>query len=758
MRRATLTAKREILLVLVGFSLLAYLIVPVSFGDKRVYVPAGRDLDAVQACLLTACGLDKLVSDPLSFYNTAVLYPDRNQLRSTEPFLGYAVLGLPLRLFFRLGDADVFEVLRWAIVLTSLVYAYLLFRAAGTGLALSVGGAVACLSPPGFVDQIERLQVICIPLILPVLYHGLMIWKAGRPRLLHSAALFCFVALYPLCGAINAAISVMAVLFVLPLVLKLLAGLRRRKRLGALLVPIVLAAVLDALVLAPWLLDRSDLQAYVADSFLLIKHWNPTNLALRVRQIPQFIGWRVGWTLTAAFTVLSIFLARQWIDKKADGTADDPEAAPGPETTLRLLLVTTFVMLVAAAYGITRHTVARLGVLFDIVSVVALLSYWRGQIALSTTPDERSLRQTIVMLSGGLAVFLCLMSFGPVYASNTHPLATMLMRVMLGVMPPLKSIREYDRIWTFGILFLSVYVTVRLGVLLRTRSATMCTAVAALMIAVMMTSLRNRPLVASAEIEAPREFVALALKSPGRGAIYVHPVMKWNSRSGVLMIAIARKLGRPIVNGSLGICPPWFIYATSVLHRFPDPEALWLLRRWKVETVVGVTGDVVGSQSDDLTKVYDGQGQAIWEIRPSESDEPHPSAASGSAVQGHARIDGAWSRSDATESGRVTVRLPKGFAAQIVEVKFGQSIVQRIPDEIGIYASEGSARVRLNREHAGEWIESLAADALVHRESPVAAIELNRPVRNELQIEFRNSDRPPIERIVLIGEWSEPPG
>jgi hypothetical protein len=752
-RRARFTAKLEVLLVLVGFSLLAYLIVPVSFGDKRVYVPEGRDLDAIQACLLTASGMDKLVSDPLSFYDTAVLYPDRNQLRSTEPFLGYAVLGLPLRVFFRLGDVSVFEVLRWAIVLTSLVYAYLLFRAAGIGVALSLSGAVVCLSPPGFLDQIERLQVICIPLILPVLYHGLMVWKSGR--LLHSAGLCFFVALYPLCGAINAAITVMAVLFVLPLVLNLLADLRRRKRLAILLVPIVLAAALDGLVLAPWLLDRSDLQAYVTDGFLLIKHWNPTNVALRIRQIPQFLGWRVGWTLTAAFTLLSIFVLRQWVETKASGRVDDRGAAQGPEKQLCVLLVTAFVLVVAAAHGFNRHTVAWLGILFDIVSVGALLMYWRGQIALPATPDEGSVRQNIVMLSGGLAVFLCLMSFGPVYASNTHPLATWLMRVLLAVMPPLKSIREYDRIWAFGMLFLSVYATVRLAMALRTSSTAMRTAAAAVTIAVMMASLHSRQLVASAEIEAPRDFVALALKSPGRGAIYVHPVMKWNTRSGVLMIAIARKIGRPIVNGSLGICPPWFIYATNVLHRFPDPEALWLLRRWKVQTVVGVTGDVVGSQSEDVTKVYEGQGQAIWEIRPSERDEPHPSAAANPAVHGLARIEHAWSRSDRTDSGRVSVDLPKGFAAQIVEVRFGQSIVQPMPDEIVIYASEGSERVRLNRAHAGEWIESLTADALLRRESPVAAIELKRPVRRELQIEFRNSDRPPIERIVLIGEWSE---
>ena len=421
-----------------------------------------------------------------------------------------------------------------------------------------------------------------------------------------------------------------------------------------------------------------------------------------------------------------------------------------------MLLVPASAMVVGAAYGFNRYAVPWLGLLFDVVCLVTLLLYWRGQIALPVTADEIGVRQSIVMLSAGLAVFLCFMSFGPVYSSNIHPLATNLMRVLLVALPPLKSIREYDRIWTFGILFLSVYVTVRLGMALRGSGAVIRVGTAAIVTMAMMFSLYNRHLVASADIEAPRDLVALAFKSPGRGGIYVHPEMKWNTRSGVLMIAVARALGRPVVNGSLGICPPWYVYATDVLHRFPDPEALWLLRKWKVATVVGLTGDVVGGQSDGVAKVYEnGQGQVVWEVWPSKSDIPHPSAGLNPPAQRYARIEGDWSEEDRTGAGTVTVKVPKGFAAQIVEVRFRPSIVERIPDQIGIYAFEGTRRVRLNQDRSGEWIESLAADALLQRKSPVAMIELSRPVRNEFHMEFRNSAKPPTERIVLFGAWSD---
>jgi hypothetical protein len=754
-RRRRLRPGIEILLVLFAFSVLASLIVPVSFGDKTVYVAPGRDLDATEGCLLIACGIDRLLSDPLSFYDTAILYPDRNQLRSTEPFLGYAILGLPLRVVFHLGDVDVFEVLRWAIVFTSLTYAYVLFRAVGIGVPVSAAGAAVCLSQPGFLDGIERLQVMCIPLILPVLYHGLMVWTSDRRRQIHSAGLFFFAALYPLCGAINATISILAGLFVLPLLIKILADLRRRKRLAGVLVPIGLAVVVDAVALAPWLLDRSDLRPYVTDGFLLIKHWNPTNVALRARQMPEFLRWRVGWAVTVALIMLPIVVARRRAGTRGSGEASDLGSTPASENHLLLLLVPALAMLVAASYGFNRHAVVWLGLLFDIACAATLVLYWRGQIVLPSTTDETGVRSSVVMLAAGLAVFLCLMSFGPVYASNTHPLATGLLRVLLAVLPPLKYIREYDRIWMFGMLFLSVYVTVRLGIAVQRSGAVARIGVAAIMTVAMIAGLYNREVGASAEIEAPRDFVALTLRSPGRGGIYVHPLMKWNTRSGVLMMAIARAVGRRIVNGSLGICPPWFIYATSVLHRFPDPEALWLLRKWNVETVVGVTGDVVGNQPDGLTKVFEnGLGQVVWEISASKPAVPHPSAGLNLAGRAYARVEAKWSPAAPQDEGAVTVSVPAGFVVRIVEVRFAPSVIQRIPEEIAVYAVEGTQKVKLNRDHAGEWIESLAADALLRRESPVATIELSRPVRAELQVEFRNSAGPPTERIVLIGEWN----
>ena len=57
---------------------------------------------------------------------------------------------------------------------------------------------------PNLLNGIERLQILSIPLLFPVLYHGLMVWAAQRPRAGHS--LWCCSSgsrCTPLCGMID---------------------------------------------------------------------------------------------------------------------------------------------------------------------------------------------------------------------------------------------------------------------------------------------------------------------------------------------------------------------------------------------------------------------------------------------------------------------------------------------------------------------------------------------------------------------------
>jgi hypothetical protein len=744
----------QFLFVLAFLAIFACFLAPFSYGDKSVLVPPNHDLDATLASLLVADGVDKLLTDPAAFYNTAILYPDRTQLRSTEPFLGFALLGLPLRSVFHLGDVDVFEMVRWLMLFASLTYAYLLFRAAGLEVAMSVAGAATCLCQPSLLNGIERLQILSIPMMLPVLYHGLMVWIGRHPRVGHSIGLFFWVAMYPLCGAVNATVGIVAGLFVLPMLMTMCVGLWREKRLRALTVPVLAAIVLDALALAPWLLDRADMGVYQSPAFLAIKTWRPTLVPLRVGQTPAFIDTRFGLSLAVTVIVLCVLMVTRRVLR---GTSEDehrPAAAWTAGTYVWLVPVLAVAMTVAASYGLNRHDALWLGVLFDAGCVAALLTYWRSQVRLPGPGAQATIAQHLVLVSAGLGVFLCLVSFGPATVNNRHPLASGITTVLVEVVPSMKSVREFDRIWVFGILFLSSYAIVRTGGALRAHAPAIRRIAAAILIAAAIASLYRRPLVASPAIEAPKDIVAFAAQSTGKGAIYVHPYMKWNSRSGVLMIAIAREIGRPVVNGYLGILLPWFSYATNVLHRFPDPEALWLLRKWKVETIVSLEGDVEGQGLEQVQKVRQQQDMVMWEVLAG-GDLSHPSGKGSSAAGAHERIETPWTRLGGRAVRAFGVKAPTGFSVRIVEVHLGQTAAPLVPPALDVYGFEGTARVRLNQGLSGQWLESLAADALVRRESPMATIRLLRPSTGDLEVEWRNASDPPIEKVVLLGEWNK---
>jgi hypothetical protein len=121
-------------------------------------------------------------------------------------------------------------------------------------------------------------------------------------------------------------------------------------------------------------------------------------------------------------------------------------------------------------------------------------------------------------------------------------------------------------------------------------------------------------------------------------------------------------------------------------------------------------------------------------------------------------------------AGRPDLTVPNGFRARRLEVAFRSSLVEQMPESIGVYAREGASRVRLNQDQSGDWIESLTADALLQRRPPLATIRVNDSARRELEIEFRKAARqndtdqstyaewwhlslPPVDRIGLCGDW-----
>jgi hypothetical protein len=753
LQRGLTAANRVVVLVLLSFAVLAHFVAPFSSGNSTILTVKGSDVDAMQQCLLIGSGMDKLVTQPRSYYDTAILYPDRTQLRTTEPFLGYVIAGLPLRAVLNLSDKSVFEALRWLIVFVSLVYTFLVFRAMDLDVLLSAAGAVLCVGQADVVRRVESLQILSILLVAPLFYHWVMAWRSGRRG--HSAGLFVFAVLYPLCGIINCVIAAMALAFALPIVVRVLAEQRRQRRLATCVLPVLLAAIVDVIALLPWLLDRSDLQAYSAPEFLQIKHWTPMQVPVPLRDIPAFVDGRVGLGFAAALVLLAGFAVVRYLGRIGRGEPAHTGAVLAARWYLLAPLACGEAVLAIASRAPGSGAAATAQVLFHLSSYLALFMFWRSQARFRVSSDAEGLVRLGGCIGGGLGILLCLVSFGPLHPSNTSLLANHLLNAVLYVLPPLSAIREIGRVWIFGVLFLSIYLTVRLGALLRSSSLATRAVAAAVIAGATAGSIVERTLVASPSLDAPRNVVDLARKSTGTGGIYVHPYMKWNTPSSVLMIPAARDLGRPIVNGCLGIIPPWFFYATNVLHRFPDPEAVWLLQTWNVDTVVSLVGDVRAGEPANIRKVFEDTRGVAYDIAASPGMLEHPSGAACSAGGSTTRLDAVVSPFTRTADGAaVSVTVPPGFMTTAVEIAFRQSVVEWLPASIDVRAVEGDGKPAVNDGRSGQWIQSLAADSLVHRLSPVATIKVRPADTATFEIEFRQSEKPPVERITLCGRWS----
>lgn len=715
------------------FAVTAYIMAPFSHQPTRVTIPEGADLDAVQQTLLVTTLADTLISKPSAYYNTAILYPDHNQLRSTEPFLGFAVAALPLHVALRLSDVETFEVMRWLLTFAALCYVFLFLRALNVSALMAVTGALLCVWHPNILRRIESLQILSIPLIFAVLYHGVMLWTSQGSRRLHGVLLFVWVAAYPLLGVINAGIVVMAALLMLPLSLKALSSLRRDEW-PALLWPVGAAVLCDAVVLWPWLRDRADLAGYVSREFLQIKHWNAMDLPGNGPQVLDFLAVRVGWSLGVALLV-SLVMKR-----------DRPRWYLA---ALPFLAIALCVIYVAHAPG---RVVVWTTMAFQIGCYAALVAYWRDQLRLDVRRDPAAMRELAVLVSGGLTVFLCLLSFGPVAASNDSLLATDLAHRLLIMLPPLQSLREFARIWAFAMMAAAVWMALRLDVGLRGRSAVVQAAsVTVVSLGLLLTVYDRQTLVASEEIIAPPEIVQLASHSHGAAGMYVHPLMRWNTSSAVRMVAAARDTGRPIVNGCLGIVLPWFPYAARVLERFPDEESLWLMRRWHVDTVIDLDPAQHGVPPPHVTKAFEDADGATWDIGEG-VDVAHPSEPASSDATRFERVD--IKLDESANRGPMTLKVPQGFVALAVEVHFALSavVVDQMPTSIDVWSTPGNGdRIRVNAGQSGQWLESLAADALLHRKAPVATIRLSGPQTHDLQLERRGDGKAPIASVTLIG-------
>jgi hypothetical protein len=149
---------------------------------------------------------------------------------------------------------------------------------------------------------------------------------------------------------------------------------------------------------------------------------------------------------------------------------------------------------------------------------------------------------------------------------------------------------------------------------------------------------------------------------------------------------------------------------------------------------------------------YGGPGDAAVEEIPPAADLRHPSRGAAPA-NGETRVDGAWTDADREGTRVVRVVAPGRFAVSRVEIHFEPTPASLMPASVDIYEAAGARRTRLNEGQSGQWLRSLAADALLRREWPVATVMLTGPTQGPLELDFHNAANPSVARIVLAGTY-----
>jgi hypothetical protein len=141
-------------------------------------------------------------------------------------------------------------------------------------------------------------------------------------------------------------------------------------------------------------------------------------------------------------------------------------------------------------------------------------------------------------------------------------------------------------------------------------------------------------------------------------------------------------------------------------------------------------------------------------MRPSSAPPAHPSGTDDRARDGQDRVELTGAQLRMVDGDGVELATPEGFQVTTVNIHFAPSVVIPIPEAAEVYSLGEIPPVSKNLGRSGTWLESLAADAFLRRRAPVAAVRLAGPQPGPLVLKFVPSIRPPIERIVLVGEWS----
>jgi hypothetical protein len=774
-------------------SMLAALTVsPLTANPERViFSRADRNTDTLFQAVDVSNGVDKLLSDPFNYYTRQYLYPDHNQLRLTDTFLSEALLAAPLRILFSDKWLLIASLARIFTVILTALATMLMLREFGVGRWAAITGGLLAVLVSNYGIHIDRIQTLSLQWPALAVFFAVRLCK-GKNGLINSVGLAASLFLLVHSSIYTAVMLVSLVPFFIPVFVTGGRGVPGYwRKVAALTLVTATAALLVATAMWPWLTDRWDLGAYLEKEFREVRRFNTSCIGPLIKSPPEFIntamplmpavrydGYYPGHALILAVLGVVLFgIASRADRQKAD--IRPPPTQPRGKGIIALYRCSGFLTAVAGsltaiilgswAFGFRPLQIN--GLLVDVL-IWGTLAGWVVKLACwpqpwSGGPATKNFLGSASFLAATVLFLLAQGSpirnyaTGPVIANGIFGPESLLF-------PPLGELRFLYRITATASLFLIAGLALRLDMHAKAKHERLVPVFSAFLIIISFAGWIGAGF---GEVASPAlpEGYSLLKDSSGRGGLLELPLPVWTSHLAVYRIVWQREYGRSIVDGSSSLEPPWFAHAREVLNSFPSQESIWLLRRWKVGSVLAQSDFLKGGGTLLTNKkgvVFEGSrgGMVLFDIDiTSESHGFRDDQLSDSArwLVPHfnspaiaARLSDRitfHTKSIVLKSGQtLDFRIDPGDRLEAVMIDYGFALGAEIPSSLKVLAELDGEWRDITKGRTGGFLRSRTADLLLNRKPAKLVIEVKQVRATRFRLHgYRASWQLPELRVML---------
>ncbi|HUX08696.1 MAG TPA: hypothetical protein VMX35_15455 [Acidobacteriota bacterium] len=746
----------------------ALLVAPVTgVPDWTISSRANNNADPIHFAAVVNHGVDKLLRKPLDYYSPPYNFPDPNSLRSITTYLSESIMALPIRLI--VGDRPLLiaEISRIITVVLAALATVLLLRELSVGRPMALAGGMLGVLLVTYGIYIDRIQSLSNQWLVLAIFFAARICKQ-KGLVWNSFGLAVSLFLLVHASIYTSVMLVSLVPLMIPLLFTGRGESRFWKNVGILALVTLIAGLLTAASMWPWLTDRWDMGAYSEKEFMEIRRGHPALLGALAFSPPEVTktivplmppersdGYYPGHalTLTCLFALalaLVSFLARQ---SRGDCSSPSQKVREASGRLFKAAGAATLVfgsafLAVFGAWVLGVKLLQISGVAVDFI-IWGLLLGWMVKLAAWPHPwrggaTTYSFLGSNVLLAGTVLFLLALGS--PVqYFAKGPEIASGIFKTVSWFFSPLGQLRALYRIIPLAGFFLALGLVLKLEKGLRGRPYWLAATVSALVILAGFAGWTGSSF-GEAQFRKMPEGYSLLAQSKGKGGLLELPLTEWNSHLAMYRMLWQREHGRPIVAGVNSLAPPWFEHAREVFNSFPSRESIWLLRRWNVGSVLAgsslLSGKDAPTRDSDLVQVGIRDGMVLFDIKPVEGgavfddeeltgtltwtipivDSAELSTQLGDGVTFH-------KRAVALKAGETLMfRVDSGQRLAAVMIDYGYALAARIPSSLKIFAESGGEWRDITKGRSGTHLRARAADLLLNRK-PARLVVQVKPSR-----------------------------